>query len=186
MSLTTDNPQATPILQDPVSLAGVPIHKVLEGDAAAAKNSLPALIGKDPSGNLQFIRLSANSEVIVKNDSAEVAFLSDQGKVAGNKDTAQIVATIPLQVDTEYRKVGWIVACFRQAEFEIVQKDDATETVLATILVGPNQYTHHGELEGLVLTSGATGTQEIFVRGINFESASDLRATISVTEIQVA
>jgi hypothetical protein len=189
MSLTNDNVQAMPVLQDPVSFAGVPINKVLEGDASAAKNAIPALTFKDVAGNLQYAKVNANNEIVVDIDSEEIACLSDSAKVAGNNSVEQDIVLISLLNDLEYKNIGWIVSCFRQAEFRIVWIDDEggvgeTETELATILVGPGDYTDSGELECLNFTAGSVGTQTLKIVGLNKDQASDLRATLTAKEVQ--
>jgi len=189
MSLATDNPQAFPVLEDPTTKTGVALAKVLEDDAAAGKNALPALVGKDPAGNLRYLKTNTAGELVVDTDSEEVACLSESAKVAGNNTTEQDVISITLQNSIEYKKIGWIVSCFRQAEFRIVHMDDdggvgETENELATILVGPGDYTDSGELDCLNFTSGATGVQVLKVVGLNKDAASDLRATLSLLEMQ--
>ena len=188
MSLATDNVQAMPVLQDPVTFAGVPLAKVLEGDASASKNALAALGFKDAAGNLQYAKVNANNEIVVDIDSDEVACLSDSAKVTGDKDTEQDVISITLQNDLEYKNIGWIVSCFRQAEFRIVWIDDdggvGTETEISTILVGPGDYTSSGELECLNFTTGSVGVQTLKIVGLNKDQPSDLRATLTVKEIQ--
>ena len=189
MSLATDNPQAFPVLEDPTTKTGVALAKVLEDDAAAGKNALPALVGKDPAGNLRYLKPNTAGELVVDTDSEEVACLSGSAKVSGNNTTEQDVISITLQNSVEYKKIGWIVSCFRQAEYRIVHIDDEggvgeAENELATMLVGPGDYTDSGELDCLNFTSGATGDQVIKIVGLNKDAASDLRATLSLLEMQ--
>lgn len=187
MSLTTDKPQAIPVLEDPADQAGKPLAKVLEGDAAASKNAAPMLVGKDPSGNLQYIALNSNREVIVDTESAEVACLTGTAKVTGGTSEQKVLG-ITLQASTEYKKIGWALSNFRQTEYRIVAVSDVgvtdVETELATILVGPGDYNDSSELECLTFTSGATGVQELQLVGTNKDVASDLRGTLSVQEVQ--
>lgn len=188
MSLATDLPQAMPVLENPSGNAGVPLSKVAQGDAAAGKNYLGALGAKDAAGNLQFPLVNDNRELVISLESANVASLSGTAKVTGHASVEQDVVAVTLQATTEYRKIGWIVSCFRQAEFRLVHIADAegtpVETELATILVGPGQYSNVGELSCLAFSSGGTGVQELKLVGINKEAVSDLRGTVSVEEIQ--
>jgi len=189
MSLATDNPQAFPVLEDPTTKTGVALAKVLENDAAAGKNALPALVGIDPAANLRYLKTNTAGELVVDTDSEEVACLSAAAKVTGDNAIEQDVVSVTLQNSVEYKKIGWIVSCFRQAEYRIVHIDDdggvgEAENELSTILVGPGDYTDSGELTCLNFTSGATGTQTLKVVAINKDAASDLRATISVLEMQ--
>lgn len=187
MSLTTDKVQAFPTLEDGSDQSGKPLSFKQEGDAAAGGNYAGMLTGKDPSGNLQFLKINANNELVVDTESAEVACLTGTAKVTGGT-SEQTILTITLQATTEYKKIGWIVSNFRQSEFRIAAVDDAAgspvETELATILVGPGDYTDSGEIECLSFTSGSTGVQELQLLGTNKDVASDLRGTLAVSEIQ--
>lgn len=187
MSLANDLPQAVPVLEDPVSLEGQPLNKVLEGDAAALKNALAALIAKDAAGNLQYPRVNAQNELVVSTTSNDYACLGDTAKVAGDKVTEQLVLTIPLSSSLEYDQLFWKVACFRQAEFRLVWVDDVggtpVETELDTTLVGPNQYTFGSQASCMGFTTTAN-TCELRVYGINYDTASDLRATVYLREKQ--
>ncbi len=187
MSLTTDKPQAFPILEDPADNSGKPLSYKVEGDPAAGGNYAGILTGKDPDGNLQFLKLNASNELVVDLDSNEVACLTGTAKVAGGT-SEQAILQITLQATTEYRKLGWIVSNFRQSEFRIIAVDDVgvtdVETELATILVGPGDYTDSAELECLSFTSGGTGVQELQLVGTNKDVASDLRGTLSIEEVQ--
>lgn len=189
MSLATDKPQAMPTLENPGDQAGVPLAKVLEGDLSTGKNASAALVAKDAAGNLQYIKVNTNNEIIVDIDSAEVACLTETGKVAGSNVAEQAVMDIVLQNSLEYKELGWIVSNFRQTEYRIVWIDDEggggeAETELATILVGPGGYTDSNELECLSFTTGAIGNQVLRVYGLNKDAASDLRATVSIKEVQ--
>lgn len=190
MTVTNDLPQATHTLEDVGTQGGLPLHKVLEGDAAAAKNASAALTAKDAAGDLQYPRVNAQRELVVSTTSADNACLNATGKVAGNKVTEQVVLTIVLQASLEYKKIGWLVSCFRQSEFRIVHVADVgvtdVETEIATMLVAPNDVTDSNELECLSFTSGATGVQELRLVGINKDAISDLRGTVTVLEQQAS
>lgn len=188
MSLASDKPQAFPITEDVNDQTGKPLSHAQEGAVAAGKNAAPILVGKDPSGNLQYIALNSSNEVRVDSESAEVACLSGSAKVTGNNSVEQTVLTITLAASREYRDIGWSVSNFRQTEYRVIWVDDVggadTETELTTVLVGPGQYNSVGELECLSFTSGATGVQELRLVGLNKDAASDLRGTLSVKEVQ--
>lgn len=190
MTLANDLPQAMHTLEDVGTQGGLPLHKVLEGDAAAGKNALAALTSKDAAGNLQYPRVNAQRELVVSTTSADNACLNASGKVSGNKVTEQVVLTIVLQNSLEYKKIGWIVSNFRQSEYRIVHIDDVgvtdVETELGTILVGPGDITDSGELECLNFTSGAGGVQELRLVGLNKDAISDLRGTLTVLEQQAS
>lgn len=188
MSLATDKPQATPILEDASDNTGKPLSYKAEGSAAASggTNYAAMMVGKDGSGNLQFISLNANREVVVSTESANLACLNGSAKVVGGT-TEQTVFDINLVAGREYREIGWIVSNFRQSEYRILHVDDPggtpVEEELATILVGPGDYTDSGELHCLNFTAGAT-TPVLRLVGTNKDVASDLRGTLSTQEVQ--
>ena len=174
-------------LENPTTTAGVPLHHVTEGDAANARNAHAVLPVKDDSGNLQYIPM-VDGKVSVTFQGGDISNLSDRGEHAGDNSTYQDIATIVLQNDTVYEKLGWVLSCFRDAHFEIVFIDDVggtpTETVLADILCGPGDYTDSNELIEVTFTSGSTGTQNLVVRGKNMNAASTMRGTITIQENQ--
>jgi len=188
MTLATDKPQAMPILEDLADNSGVSPAKVLEGDASAAKRAFAALTFKDIAGNLQYAKVNANNEVVVSSESADVACLSASAKVTGSNTLEQTIATIILQQNKVYKKIGWVGSNFRQTEYRVVQISDVgvtdVETEITTFLVGPGDYTSSDQLDCLNFTSGAVGTQELRIVGLNKDAASDLRATLSVEEVQ--
>lgn len=175
-----------PILEDASTQAGLPIHKVLQGDALAAKNAVPVLGFKDAAGNLRYPKVDAQDRVLTNSDVGDEACLSARGELAAGNAAFTLVtgAVITLQADFEYHSVGFLVSCRRAAHFQIVQVDDATETILADIILEGGQPTASEEMHCLSLVAGSTGTQELKVVGKNFEALSALRATITVTEVQ--
>ena len=189
MSLTNDAQPAFPITQDLTTKEGIVLTSAVENDAAAGRQSVGILTGKDPSGNLRYLKVNSSGELVVITESEELACLSAAAKVGGHTTTEQEVLSITLQASTVYKKIGWLVSCFRQAEFRICHIDDEggvgeTENELATLLVGAGDFTDSGELECLNFTSGAVGTQSLKVYGLNKDAVSDLRATLSVLEVQ--
>lgn len=190
MSLGTDLPAAHHTLENVGTKAGESLHRVNEGDAAAGKNAAAMLTAKDAAGNLQYPRVNAQNELVVSTTSADKACLNASGKVGGNNSVEQTVLTIVLQASLEYKKIGWIVSCFREAEFRILHIADSggtpVETELATILVGAGNITDSGELECLDFTSGAVGVQELKLVAVNKNGVSDLRGTISALEEQAS
>ena len=186
MSLTTDIPQAMPILEDAADNSGKPLSFKQEGDAAAGGNYAGMLVGKDPSGDLQFLSLNNNNEVIVDTEGEEIACVTGTAKVTGGT-SEQTILDVTLVAGREYKAIGWIVSNFRQTEYRIVHVDDPggspTETELATLLTGPGDYTDSGELECLSFTAGAT-SPVLRLYGTNKDNASDLRGTLSAKEIQ--
>lgn len=169
-------------LEDSSSKAGLPLHKALEGEAIAAKNAQGALVAKDPSGNFKYLETDANGNLTVI-AGYDYAALSDHGTNAGNA-AFQDIATITLTADKEYKSLEWLVSSFRDTVFQLVQIDDATETVLIDgIRVGNALLTNSGKLEGLEFTAGSTGTQELVLRGKNLNATSTMDGVITIKEM---
>ena len=188
MSLTTDNQQAFPILERIADNRGVPIHEAIEGETITGKSAAAALVAKDNAGNFKYLEINTDGELKVNTESVDIACLSGTAKVTGGT-SEQTVLDITLQQNTEYRDIAWIVSNFRQTEFRIVTIDDEgvgdNETELATLLVGPGDYTDSNSgMKCLSFTSGGTGNQVLRLYGTNRDVASDLRGTLSVAEVQ--
>jgi hypothetical protein len=169
-------------LEDSSSKAGLPLHKALEGEAITSKNAQGALVAKDPSGNFKYLETDANGnlQAIVALDYVEK---SASGTNAGNA-AYQDIATITLAVDKVYKDFEWIVSCFRDSVFQLVQVDDVTETILVDgIRVGNSLLTSSGELAKLKFTAGPSGTQELVLRGKNLNATSTMDGTIAIKEM---
>lgn len=170
------------VLEDVSSQAGRPWHAGLQGDAASGKNAGPVLTVKDQDGNLQYIPM-INGAIPVTSEGV-VAGLNANGLVAGS-GSFQDVASITLTPDAEYKKVGFVAGCTRDAVFQIVQVDDMTTTVLVQgILVGAGSYSLADLLESIEFVAGSSGTQTLKIQGKCLNANSDLRATITTYEIQ--
>lgn len=171
------------ILEDSSSQAGLPLHKVLAGDAAAAKNALAALICKDPSNNLQYLKQDSAGNLLVTADGGGTPKKA-RGTVAGNTSITT-VCEIALTAGAVYKGLSWVVSCFRDAIYEIVAIDDPTgtptEVILADVLVGSGDVTDSGELRNVSFTAGATDPV-LRVRAKNTQVASDFRASVCTSE----
>lgn len=172
------------VLEDVSSQAGVPLHKAVEGDAAAGKNAHPVLAAKDPSGNLIYLKTTAGG-ILQTTDAGTVICKKAKGELAAGSATLALVtgASIPLTVSKTYQAIGFIVSCRRDALFQIVQVDDATETILGEVVVGSGAYTVSNTLHCLTFASGSTGTQALKIVAKNFEALSSLRASITCEEV---
>lgn len=172
------------VLEDSSTQAGLPLHKVLEGDAYAAKNALPALVAKNGT-NLVYLKTNPSTgALLVDTGAATICFTENGELAAGSAAIAQVTgALITLSVSTDYQAIGFVVACFRDSLFQIIWNDNGAETILGEILIGPGQYTVAGELHCLKFTSGASGTQELKIKAKNMNALSSLRATINVEEV---
>jgi hypothetical protein len=172
------------VLEDSGTQAGLPLHKVLEGDAYAAKNALPALIAKSGT-DLIYLKVNPSTGALLVDTGAATECLKAKGELAAGSATLALVtgAEISLAVSTGYESIGFIVSCRRDALFQIIQVDNVTETILSEMIVGPGAYTISDELHCLSFTSGATGTQKIKIMAKNFEALSSLRASVTIEQI---
>lgn len=175
-----------PVLEDAATQAGLPLHKVLEGDAAAAKNALPALIAKDISGNLRYPLVDAQRRLSIVTNVNNEACLSARGELAAGNAAFTLVtgAIITLVADLTYTDIGFLVSCTRDSHFQIVQTDDVTDTILADVILEAGQSVHSDELHCLSFVAGSTGTQTLKLMAKNFNMLSALRGTLTVTEVQ--
>lgn len=174
-----------PVLEDASTQAGLPLHKVLEGDSSTGKNALASLVAADAAGNLQYMRVNQNNELIVSTESSiSYALLSDSGSNAGSLSYVDLV-TIPLQNGLIYRELEALVSCFRDSVFQIVFVDNLVETLLVPgVRAGAGDYNGPLSFKTLEFTAGATGTQELIIRGKNINATSTLDAALTIKEIQ--
>lgn len=174
------------ILQDFATSAGLALHKVLEGDTRTGKNALAALIAKDSAGNLRYPKVDDQDRLLVSSNSGDTAALSARGFLNGGSLTSVLVtgATIPLVNDLVYKDVSYVVSCTRDTLFQIVQVDDVTETILADVMLEAGQSNASAVLPTITFTAGSSGTQAIKIVAINLDTASDVYATIAVTEVE--
>jgi hypothetical protein len=177
-----------PVLEDVSSQAGLPLHKVAEGDLVASKNALAALCFKDVDLKFVYPQLDENGRILVTTEAlGATAELTARGeKVAGSATMLLVTgAVITLQADLVYKNIAFICSCYRDAHFQIVQIDDAAETILADAQVGAGNFTHSETLTGLNITAGSTGTQKLELRAMNQNALSALRGTLIASEVQV-
>lgn len=174
-----------PSLEDAVTGAGLALHKVLQGDALAAKNASAALIAKNVGGQLRYPIVNAQDELIVSTQGGSLANLSDNGNVAGNASTYQTIVTIPLQAAFSYKNLKALVHCYRDARFKVVLDDNGTPVILAQgMSVTAGDSSDNLDWEGFSFDSGATGTQNLLLQGLNQNSVSDLGGTLAIDEVQ--
>lgn len=175
-----------PVLEDPSTQAGLPWHKVAQGDALAGKNAAPTIVARNAAGNLRYLLVDSTDRLVVAPSTGDVAYLSERGELAAGSATFADVtgAVLTLVADLVYKEVGVLVSCTRDAHFQIVQDDDGTETILADVMLEAGESTFGLVIPNLTFTAGSTGTQELKVVAKNMNALSALRATISVTEVQ--
>jgi hypothetical protein len=153
------------------------IDKINSGDAPGSKNGLLAFGFRDSAGNVVLPQLTAGGAIPVDSNAAMGTPIKIRGENAGSL-SAVAVATLSLTADESYDDIHANVSCLRETLFQLVQIDDATETVLADALVGAGQYSFHFDLGCVSITAGSTGTQSLVVRGINLDKISTMRANV--------
>jgi hypothetical protein len=190
------------------SQEGLALRAVQQGDAVTAKNgslgfafmdgsgnakaapikvignapgdAVPVLGFRDSSANLTAPQLDASGRLPVTFDAGTELY--DRGLASGSLTNVD-VATIVLTATEVYKGIEVVASCFRDAIFEVVQVDDATTTILADILCGPGDYSQLVTISNMIITAGASGTQELKVRAKNLNALSDFRATIATVEL---
>jgi len=175
--------ESFPTLEDSGSGAGLPLHKVLEGDASAAKNASAGLVAKKASdGTLIYLRTDDAGNLLTTQDGGGTQ-VKNRGTAAGNTSFTT-VAEITLTADANYKGLDWVCSCFRDAIFEIVLIDDPagtpTEEILADVICGPGDFTDSGSLD-IRFTAGPTDPV-LRVRAKNLNTTSDFRASVASTE----
>lgn len=175
-----------PVLEDAATQAGLPLHKAVQGDSAAARNAHAVIPATDAAGNLQYPKVDSQRRLYVSPNVGDYANLSERGELAAGSATFATVtgALITLVADLVYQEVGVVVSCTRDAHFQVVQVNDVTETILADVMLEGGESTFGIVIPNLTFTAGSTGTQSLKVVGKNMNALSALRATVSVTEVQ--
>lgn len=172
-----------PVLEDSATQAGLPLHKVQDGDAYAGKNALPALVAKDASGNLHYLITDGAGNLFVNIDGAGTP-KKGRGLLVGTASVATVF-DIPLVAGKTYSNLSWVVSCFRDAVFEIVHINDPagtpTEEHLADVLVGSGDFTDSGNLKDVEFVAGAT-SPVLRVRAYNQNALSDMRAAVTIKQ----
>lgn len=117
--------------------------------------------------------------------STEAGFLANLNGFGSNPGSGALVTIldIALENDANYKNIEWSVSCFRDAVFTVLHIDDLggadTETILASVRVGSNQY-NDSDKKVSPFTAGGTGTQVLRVRAQNISSTSQLDACLGV------
>lgn len=171
-----------PILEDSATGAGEVLHKVVEGSAPGAKNSLIGFSFKDSAGNVVLPQLTSEGKIAVDFEGAGVSVsASSEGEIGGAL-TETVVCEVALVASKTYGKLHGNVACFKEAIFYLYQVDDVTETIIGHALVGPGQYTFKIDLGQKEIVAGATGTQQLSLRAKNLIKLSDFMGDIAALQ----
>lgn len=173
-----------PVLEDATSGAGLALHKVAEGDLIANKNALAALVAKDPDDKFRYLSVDADGHLITT-DVKDVAILSDKGTNGGDKTQFVDVVTITLSTEKTYKTIDLVCSCFRDTMFKIVQKNDTTETTLVEpFRVGSGNFSFEHLFEKITFVTGATGDQELILKGQNLDVAATMSGFMGTDEVQ--
>lgn len=179
----SDLRESFPTLENASTGAGeAPIART-EGEAAAAQRGSIGFAFKDSSGNVVLPQLTAEGKILVDTEASNGSPVRAQGKVTPAAiNTVTVIATLTLVATRFYRNIEAMASCFRDSEVEVVWNDNGTPTTLWQGLVGPGQYSLATVLRNLQIQAGATGTQQLLLRGTNLDKVSDLRGTIIAIE----
>jgi hypothetical protein len=172
------------ILEDGNNVGQV-VRQIQVGDSPAAKNGLLGFAFRDSAGNVVLPQLTAEGQLPVSLDTAGV-ILRERGTVsdlATNTPETVTGASLTLVASATYVEISFQVSCRRACLFQIVQLDDAAETILYDALVDAGQYTFKGGLDVDEIIAGATGTQSLFVRATTLDKASNVYASISAKQV---
>lgn len=170
-------------LKDAATGAGeAPISRI-EGEAAAAQEGLIGFSFKDSSGNVILPQLDSSGRILVQTQAEGTKYFADGQSVSGSTSAFQEVAAITtLGTSADHNNVEAHGSCSRISLFQIVSVDDyggsPVETVLASFMVGPGQFTVRYDANNLEFTSGSTGTQALVLQGKNLFQVSDLHGDI--------
>lgn len=167
-------------LIDSVTGAGEALISRIEGEAAAGQAGSIGFSFKDSSGNVVLPQLNPDGTIAVSFDAGTC--LNATGQNASGSLSDVDIATITLATSTNYSKIEALVSATVLSEFTVVWNDNASETVLGRMIVGPGQYTVDFNMECLDFTSGAAGTQELILRGRNESQLSCLNGTIAARQ----
>lgn len=171
--------ESFPVLVD-ASGAGVSGAAVASGDAAGSKVGNIAFGFRDNTGAVVLPQLDAAGKLPVTLSAAGTTKRA-RGENAGSGAPVAI-ATITLVALASYADISIICSCRRDSLFQLIHNNNGVETILLDIVTGPGQFTVAQEFDQLEFAAGATGVQQLIVRGNNFESAATLRATVAVLE----
>lgn len=171
-----------PILAD-VSGVGVDVAQMQEGWSPVGKNGLIGFSFKDSAGNVVLPTLTSDGKIAVTTAAVGTKKKARGEDLAGSTVLTLVTgSTIALTATKVYADLNLVCSSRRGALFQVIWNDNGTETVLLDAIVDSGQYTVSAQMNDMVFTAGATGTQELYVKALNFEKASALRASIDILE----
>jgi len=198
--------ESFPVLEG-ASGEGLALREVQQGDAVAAKNGLlgfafkdatgnaiaapvkvegnapgdavPGLVFKDSAGNLVYPQLNASNALPVSFTPPTGVGKSSRGTATGSASNTTVVS-LTLANSKIYKNLEYIVSCFKETIYQVILSDNAVETIISDALVGPGMFTASCSLLQKEITTGATGTQLLLIKGQNLSGTSDFRASLCV------
>ena len=172
---------------DDGSDGGVARRKVLEGDAAAAKNAAASLVAKDSNGDLIYLRTDASGNLLTSNEGAANCVGGHLAVTAGNTSRTQVGCDAALIAGKALSSLEWSLSNFRSTIYEIVIVDDPAgtpvETPILDVICAEGDMTDFGRMICLedISTTGMTDPV-LRVYGTNKNVASDFRGRVTVQE----
>lgn len=154
-----------------------------EGDATSTVDALPVLPAKDSSGNFAYIPLDSSGKIPVSSEDPGTVLQGSALATPAGLNTDTDVVTITLANSEDYKVLFSQAMSFRACTWEIVQNDNASETVIARGISGAGDFSWEASEPCFEFTSGGTGTQELIIRGQQkFGGLSDMRANAVVLQ----
>lgn len=176
-----DTREVFPIIENSSGEGQALLARTDGGQLASAGFHAGVLAFKDSSGNDVKPQLSASGQVPVTfaagtpNSASAVATIA---ALATEQDVAAItvanndVVTANMAMGSAYQPMKWV----------LYHDDNGSLTELARFVTGPGDFTHSTELENIVFTAGATGTQRLVLRATQIRGPlTDAHGTISLS-----
>ena len=153
-------------------------------DAVGSKIAALVTAFKDSSGNAAVPQLDVNGAIPVSFD-AGTCVRGDNASQTGTAVLADLAAgAITLTASTTYKDIEINISSMTESCFQLIWDNNGVETILAEYQVGPGQYSYCCKHNCMMFTSGATGTQELKLKGANAstDEAADLKGQINVKQ----
>lgn len=173
--------ESFPTLEIVGTEAGAALGSRVEGDASAAIKGSIGFSFKDSSGNVVLPQLDSSGKLPVTSESSGNGLYA-RGTNAGSTSVVT-VASLTLVASKRYENLRALVSCFRDSTFQVIFSDNAVETILADIRVGPGHLTQNIDLGELEFLAGATGAQLLLIKGKNENAQSTMTATVSCKQL---
>lgn len=178
----SDLRQSFPILEDQSSSGGSAPARTIVGDSAAGKVGMTVFPFMDSNGNIVMVQLTPDSRVPVSSEPIGTR-LRNRGIVTNAPTSGMTtVATIPLVAGKNYLDQKALVACRRGCLVQVVFNNNGSKTVLDEFILDSGQYTFLMDGTGDEFNASGTVGQSLDVQAQTLTVASDVHATIWVTQ----